>query len=84
MKDDWFTCPVCGEEVNADALACPGCGSDDETGWSEETAYDAADLPDEADGEPMAKSRLGRMVLIRFTAFMLVLLILFLVLMGVW
>jgi uncharacterized membrane protein YvbJ len=42
---DWFTCPVCGEQVRGDALACPSCGSDDETGWSEDTAYDGMDLP---------------------------------------
>jgi uncharacterized membrane protein YvbJ len=48
-NDDWFTCPVCGEAVQADALACPGCGSDDETGWSEEAAYDDLDLPDTAE-----------------------------------
>ena len=47
-KDDWFTCPVCGEVVKSDALACPGCGADDETGWSEDAAYDDVDLPDEA------------------------------------
>ena len=43
--DDWFTCPVCGEQVQANALACPGCGSDDETGWSPDTEYDGMDLP---------------------------------------
>ena len=50
-KDDWFTCPVCSEVVRADALACPHCGSDDETGWSEASAYDEADLPEETLGE---------------------------------
>ena len=50
---DWFVCPVCGEEVAADALACPGCGSDDRTGWSAETEYDGVDLsePDEKPAE---------------------------------
>ncbi len=43
---DWFVCPVCGTEVDADALACPECGSDDRTGWSPETEYDGLDLPD--------------------------------------
>lgn len=82
--DDWFTCPVCGEVVAADALACPGCGSDDETGWSEESAYDAADLPDAAFGEPSAEPTRGSGALFRITAFALLLLILLLVLMGVW
>jgi hypothetical protein len=42
---DWFVCPVCGEEVPAKALACPG--------WSPETEYDGLDLPEpEGDGAP--------------------------------
>lgn len=56
-RDDWFTCPVCGQEVRGDALACPGCGSDDETGWSEDTEYDGVDLPDEALGGPARPTR---------------------------
>ncbi|MEM6504702.1 MAG: zinc-ribbon domain-containing protein [Planctomycetota bacterium] len=44
-EDDWFICPVCGEEVKADALACPHCGADEETGWSEDTAFDGMELP---------------------------------------
>lgn len=37
---DTFICPICGTEVEIDALVCPECGSDDETGWSDRTAYD--------------------------------------------
>ncbi|MEM6259318.1 MAG: zinc-ribbon domain-containing protein [Planctomycetota bacterium] len=44
-EDDWFICPVCGEEVKANALACPHCGADEETGWSEDTAFDGMELP---------------------------------------
>ena len=55
--DDWFTCPVCGEVVQADALACPHCGSDDETGWSEDAGYDEVDLLDEAFGDPAKATR---------------------------
>lgn len=32
-----------------DAPACPECGSDEQTGWSENTVYDGLDLHDEAD-----------------------------------
>jgi hypothetical protein len=33
--------------VPPDALACPGCGADHDTGWNEEaTAADGLDLPD--------------------------------------
>jgi hypothetical protein len=49
---DYFICPHCGAEVDYDAPACPECGSDDETGWSEETAYDGLYLDDD---EPLPK-----------------------------
>ena len=41
-------CPACGEQVPAGARACPACGADARTGWSEGTLYDGLDLPDEA------------------------------------
>ena len=41
-------CPACGEHVPAGARACPACGADARTGWSEDTLYDGLDLPDEA------------------------------------
>ena len=40
-------CPNCGAEVPPKAKACPGCGSDEETGWSEQARTDSLDLPDE-------------------------------------
>ena len=30
---DFFICPVCGTDVDVNAVVCPECGSDDETGW---------------------------------------------------
>ena len=39
-------CAVCGEDVPREALACPECGADHNSGWREDT-YDAVDLPDE-------------------------------------
>ncbi len=42
---DYFVCPNCGAEVPVKALSCPECGSDEETGWSEDTMYDGLDLP---------------------------------------
>lgn len=44
-------CPVCGDDVPPKAWACPTCGSDYETGWSEQAADDALDLPDTDSGE---------------------------------
>jgi hypothetical protein len=40
-------CPVCGEEVPRDALACLQCGADHNSGWREDAdAYDGVDLPE--------------------------------------
>ncbi|MGR3309662.1 MAG: zinc-ribbon domain-containing protein [Candidatus Brocadiales bacterium] len=44
--EDYFVCPNCGAEVSLKAKACPDCGSDENTGWSEDTMYDALDLPE--------------------------------------
>jgi len=38
-------CPHCGAEVPAGARACPECGSDETTGWSDEADAWAGDLP---------------------------------------
>jgi hypothetical protein len=40
-------CPNCGAEVPPKASACPQCGSDEKTGWSEKARTDGLDLPDE-------------------------------------
>lgn len=40
-------CPNCGAEVPPNAKACPECGSDEETGWSEEAYAGGLDLPDD-------------------------------------
>ena len=40
-------CPNCGAEVPPNARACPECGSDEKTGWSEEARSDGLDLPEE-------------------------------------
>ncbi|HYE33148.1 MAG TPA: zinc ribbon domain-containing protein [Methylomirabilota bacterium] len=37
-------CPNCGEAVPARARACPQCGADDSTGWSEEAQSDPLGL----------------------------------------
>jgi len=41
------TCPNCGAEVPRGARACPECGSDEQTGWSEEATVGGLDLPEE-------------------------------------
>ncbi|MCL2183509.1 MAG: hypothetical protein FWB85_08580 [Chitinispirillia bacterium] len=40
-----FVCPVCGALLPANAKVCRDCGSDDTTGWSENTYMDGIDLP---------------------------------------
>ncbi len=75
---DTFICPVCGTEVDVDALVCPECGSDDETGWSEDTAYDGLYLYDEDDldsrqpskSQPWIKYLVTTIILITLAAFL--------------
>jgi len=40
-------CPQCGAEVPPDARACPECGSDEETGWSEAARLQQLGIPSE-------------------------------------
>jgi uncharacterized membrane protein YvbJ len=40
-------CPNCGAEVPPDAKACPECGSDEQTGWSDEAEASHLNLPDQ-------------------------------------
>jgi len=46
---DYFICPHCEAQVPLGAAACPECGSDEKTGWSENTVYDGLDLYDDED-----------------------------------
>lgn len=39
-------CPHCGAAVPPNAKACPECGSDEQTGWSDDAGTDGLDLPD--------------------------------------
>jgi len=41
-------CPACGEDVPRGALACPDCGADERSEWSEDAdTMGGLDLPDE-------------------------------------
>ncbi|MBN2507593.1 MAG: zinc ribbon domain-containing protein [Verrucomicrobia bacterium] len=40
-------CPHCGAVVPEGATACPVCGSDARTGWSERATAQRLDLPDD-------------------------------------
>jgi hypothetical protein len=47
-----FTCSHCGATVPRAALACPECGSDAQTGWSEEAESFAGEIPTGYDDDP--------------------------------
>ena len=53
-------CPCCGAEVPPNAKACPECGADEDTGWSEEAGTEGIGLPDENfDYEEFVKREFG-------------------------
>lgn len=52
-------CPNCGASVPVGARACPECGSDEETGWSEESAYGGGALPEEFDYDRFVEREFG-------------------------
>jgi len=60
-KEPDFVCPHCGADVPGGAKSCPECGSDEHTGWSEDTYLDGVSLPggdDEDDSvEELAKPK---------------------------
>lgn len=45
-EKDLFPCPYCGEMIKRKSKACPHCGSDERTGWSDDTYLDGIDLGD--------------------------------------
>ena len=53
-------CPNCGAEVPRKARACPECGADEATGWSEKAGASGLDLPDETfDYDDFVKREFG-------------------------
>jgi hypothetical protein len=54
-------CPHCGAEVPPNAKACPGCGSDEQTGWSDRAHTDRLGIPDEEfDYDEFVKEEFGK------------------------
>ena len=44
-EHDYFVCPHCGADVPMKAAACRECGSDNETGWSQDAHVWEAGIP---------------------------------------
>jgi hypothetical protein len=53
---DTVPCPYCGEAIKKNAPACPFCGSDEQTGWSDSTYLDDIDLPGENEYEELVQN----------------------------
>ncbi len=54
----YFNCPNCGAEVPIKAKSCSDCGSDENTGWSEDTMYDGLDLNEQDESIEKTKASL--------------------------
>lgn len=53
-------CPHCGAELPPRARACPECGSDEATGWSERAHEERLGVPDEEfDYEEFVREEFG-------------------------
>ncbi len=53
-------CPNCGAEIPPRAKACPECGADEKTGWSEDAVTQGLNLPDqEFDYDEFVKNEFG-------------------------
>ncbi len=48
---DTFNCPQCGGYVPSGAKACPHCGSDEQTGWSDEAVLNRLGVASSYDEE---------------------------------
>ena len=54
-------CPNCGAAVPRRAKACPECGSDEQTGWSDKAAAADLGLPDDSfDYDRFVREELGQ------------------------
>ena len=55
-------CPNCGEALPDEADACPGCGSCEDTGWSDRARYESIGVdydPDDFDYKGFVEDEFG-------------------------
>jgi hypothetical protein len=55
-RNEIVNCPYCGEMMPRNASACPHCGSDERTGWSNQTYLDGIELGEEVDYEEVRRN----------------------------
>ena len=55
MNDNMVPCPYCGEMIKRKVKACPHCGSDEQTGWSDDTYLDGIDIGDDIDYDSLVE-----------------------------
>lgn len=41
---DYQVCPYCGAQIRKKSTVCTSCGSDERTGWSDQTYLDGIDI----------------------------------------
>ena len=46
MSQEFFVCPHCGADIEADAEFCGECGASHESGWNDEGAWSDPDEDD--------------------------------------
>ena len=57
--NDTFVCPICGADVPHKARACPQCGADEQTGWSNQTYLDGIDMPGDESYSELVEKEFG-------------------------
>jgi len=59
MSAAHYVCPNCGEPISGNAKFCRQCGSDERTGWSDQTYLDGIDLPDSEEYDSLKAKEFG-------------------------
>ena len=57
---DLVNCPYCGASIKKNATACPECGSDEMTGWSEFSYMDGITTVDEEEYDELYENEFSQ------------------------